>query len=470
METATSDLCFGATRVDVDQRKLLIDGKPVKLGARAFDVLVALVSGVTAQSARTSFSNWYGPTWWFRKTTCRCRFRHCASYGPQVIATISGLAIASPPISIRTVDGALATPAAAVVPSHQEPLYGRAEDLGAVSLLLQKHALVSIAGAGGIGKSSSHARSRPISVRHFLAGCGGSTCLSLSDGSLIAAAIAQALGVRASDDRPLLQTVVALLRNESALLVLDNCEHLLDAVTECTRALLAESHQLRILVTSQEALHAPEEQVYRLSGLPTDSALGTPAAVALFVARAEAADPRLRVTDSDRQTIAEICRRLDGMPLAIELAAARVRLLGIAGLRARLDERFNILTGGTRSVLRRHQTLRAALDWSHSLLSPDERTVFRRLGVFVGGFTLELAQGAAADDQIDLWAVLDALGHLVDKSSSPMAKSCRATGCSNRARFCAGTTRGLQRDPTLLRRHAEALLATSSRSTTGDLP
>ena len=149
------------------------------------------------------------------------------------------------------------------------------------------------------------------------------------------------------------------------------------------------------------------------------------------------------------------------MPLAIELAAARVRLLGIEGLRARLDERFHILTGGTRSVLRRHQTLRAALEWSHGLLSPDERTVFRRLGVFVGGFTLELAQGVAADDQIDRWAVLDVLGHLVDKSlvvadgeelpRYRMLETVRAFALEQLA--ASGET------PTLLRRHAEALLA-----------
>ena len=170
-------------------------------------------------------------------------------------------------------------------------------------------------------------------------------------------------------------------------------------------------------MTSQEALHTSDEHVYRLAGLPIEGSSDSPAAAcALFVARAEAADPRLRLTEVNRATIAEICRRLDGMPLAIELAAARVRLLGVDGVHKRLDERLHILTGGTRAVLRRHQTLRAALEWSYNLLSRDEQTLFRRLGVFVGGFTLELAQAVAADDRIDRWAVLDLLGHLVDKS------------------------------------------------------
>ena len=260
----------------------------------------------------------------------------------------------------------------------------------------------------------------------------------------------------------MLETVVALLRNQTALLVLDNCEHLLDAAAECVRVLLRNAPALRVLVTSQEALHTPEEQVYRLGSLPIAGTPDAPAAaIELFVARAQAADPRVQLTVANLETIAEICRRLDGMPLAIELAAARVRLLGIEGLRARLDERFHILTGGTRSVLRRHQTLRAALEWSHGLLSPDERTVFRRLGVFVGGFTLELAQGVAADDQIDRWAVLDVLGHLVDKSlvvadgeelpRYRMLETVRAFALEQLA--ASGET------PTLLRRHAEALLA-----------
>ena len=199
---------------------------------------------------------------------------------------------------------------------------------------------------------------------------------ALTDGTLVAAAIARALGVSVDNHRPVLETVVALLRKQTALLVLDNCEHLLDAAAECVRVLLRDAPTVRVLITSQEALHTIEEQVYRLGGLRAADALDAPA-VELFVARARAADPRLQLTSANVSAIAEICRRLDGMPLAIELAAARLRLLGVEGLRARLDERFQILTGGTRAALRRHQTLRAALDWSYGLLLPEEQTVFR---------------------------------------------------------------------------------------------
>ena len=139
-------------------------------------------------------------------------------------------------------------------------------------------------------------------------------------------------------------------------------------------------------------------------------------AVELFAARAQAVEPHFRLTATNLPAVIEICRRLDGIPLAIELAAARLPLLGVEGLRARLHERFNLLTGGARVVLRRHQTLRATLEWSHALLTADEQTVFRRLGVFAGGFTLEAAQHVASDERIDPWTTLDHLGALVDKS------------------------------------------------------
>ena len=178
---------------------------------------------------------------------------------------------------------------------------------------------------------------------------------------------------------------------------------------------------MRVLVTSQEPLKVYEETVYRLDTLAIPSSLGLDeaqksGAVQLFVSRAQAADPRFALTADNADAVAEICKRLDGIPLALELAAARLPLLGVEGLRARLDERLQILTGGSRFVLRRHQTLRAALDFSHGLLSPDEQAVFRRTGVFAGSFALESAQDVVADEKVDSWATLDHLGTLVDKS------------------------------------------------------
>ncbi len=203
--------------------------------------------------------------------------------------------------------------------------------------------------------------------------------------------------------------------------MLDNCEHLLEAVAAMVDAISQTAPQVRILLTSQEPLKTAAEHVYRLGTLPVPARpaladVQASSAVQLFVGRAQAATPGFALTASNAAAVAEICVRLDGIPLALELAAARVPLLGIDGLRERLDERLQILTGGSRFVLRRHQTLRAALAFSHGLLSTDEQAVFRRLGVFAGSFAVEIAQEVAADETIDAWSVLDHLGALVDKS------------------------------------------------------
>src|SRR5438552_6309675 len=229
------------------------------------------------------------------------------------------------------------------------------------------------------------------------------------------------MGVRLAGDRPATDGLRSQLAGQRALLVIENCEHLADAVAALVDSVTAGAPRISILATSQETLRAADEHVYRLGPLAVpasaDAQIGAPSgAVELFVARAQAVQPRFALTAANLPAVIEICRRLDGIPLAIELAAARLPLLGVEGLRARLHDRFNLLTGGARVVLRRHQTLRATLEWSHALLTPDEQTIFRRLGVFAGGFTLESAQHVACDERIDPWTVLDHLGDLVDKS------------------------------------------------------
>ncbi|MBK8739713.1 MAG: hypothetical protein IPM02_09325 [Betaproteobacteria bacterium] len=205
------------------------------------------------------------------------------------------------------------------------------------------------------------------------------------------------------------------------LIVLDNCEHLLDAVAALAKALTTQAPGVRLLATSQALLNVSGEQLFRLDALSLPGAGEPPSedehgAIALFVERARAADTHFALSAANAGAVADICRRLDGMPLAIELAAARVRSIGVQGVRERLDERFRLLTGGSRTSAPRHQTLLAALEWSHALLSAAEQAVLRRLSVFVGGFSLELAQKVAGDESIDEWAVLDALAALVDKS------------------------------------------------------
>ena len=291
--------------------------------------------------------------------------------------------------------------------------------------LLRQHFVVTVVGAGGIGKTRvAQAVAAEIAVESaadFPDGVWWVELAALSDGALVPSAVARALGVQLPGDRLPKEAIVSLLASQRLLLVLDNCEHLIDAVTEFVESVRAAAPQVRFLVTSQETLKTGGRAYLSRGWTCGTSRRWRGERVAGWRRRTlrracAGADPNFALTPAHTTAVIEICRRLDGIPLAIELAAARLPLLGIEGLRARLDERFNVLTAGARVVLRRHQTLRATLEWSHGLLTPDEQTVFRRLGVFAGSFTLEAAQQVANDERIDAWAALDHLGALVDKS------------------------------------------------------
>ncbi|HET7032561.1 MAG TPA: hypothetical protein VFJ48_05510, partial [Casimicrobiaceae bacterium] len=367
--------------------------------------------------------------------------------------------------------GTRASPVRGNLPARTPRLFGRSEDLDAIVALLREHPVVTITGPGGIGKTQiAHAAALRVANEHpddYRDGFWWVELAALTDGALVPAAVAQAMGVRLAGDRPTALVLRSQLASQRALLVLDNCEHLAEAVAAFVDIVTAGASRVTILVTSQETLRAADEHVYRLGSLAVPGAVEDIESAAhfgaleLFEARAQAVDPRFALSATNLPAAIEICRRLDGIPLAIELAAARLPLLGVEGLRARLDERFNLLTAGARVVLRRHQTLRATLDWSHSLLTPDERTVFRRLAVFAGGFTLEAAQHVASDERIDRWVALDHLGGLVDKSlvladGDPipryrMLETTRAYGLERLAE--SGETQQM------LLRHAQALLA-----------
>ena len=357
------------------------------------------------------------------------------------------------------------------LPSRLPWLYGRAEDLAAIAALLRVHPVVTITGTGGIGKTrvaqavakrlaTQSAADYPDGVWWVELAAHRRRCARAAGGGTGHGCAAR----RRSSHRR--SSCGRCSPPQRALLVLDNCEHLADAVAALVDTVTAGAPRVSILVTSQETLKAADEHVYRLGALAVSAAADTKTAlhsgaVELFGARAQAVDPRFALTAANLPAVIEICRRLDGIPLAIELAAARLPLLGVEGLRARLHERFNLLTGGARVVLRRHQTLRATLEWSHALLTPDEQTVFRRLAVFAGGFTLEAAQHVASDERIDPWTALDHLGALVDKSlvlaeGDPipryrMLETTRAYALERLAE--AGETQAT------LRRHAEAVLA-----------
>jgi predicted ATPase len=301
------------------------------------------------------------------------------------------------------------------------PLFGRAQDLDAVDAMLRECTVVSIVGAAGIGKTRLALAAAASTHRAYPDGRWWVELAPITEGTLVSNSIAGGLGIQLPAGGPPQEALAMALATRDLLLVLDNCEHLADDIASLVEVLRARAPKMRMLVTSQESLKCRDEQVYRLGPLavPVSAQIEDAAefgAVALFVERAHSADSRFRLASDNVSVVVDICRRLDGIPLAIELAAARVPLLGVQGLHTRLDQMFNVLSGGARMKLRRHQTLRAALDWSHSLLSADEQTAFRRLGVFAGGFTMELAQRVVSDERIDQWLVLDLLGHLVDKS------------------------------------------------------
>ncbi len=300
--------------------------------------------------------------------------------------------------------------AATFLPLSLTEFVGREAELGAIAGLVCEHRLVTITGAGGIGKTQTALRA----VASLEAGRVGDVrfvgLAPLTDPALVVSAIAASCGVKEVVHQPLLETVVASLRNQPLLLILDNCEHVVAEAARVAEFLLSSCSELRILATSREPLRSAGEYTYRLPSLTHEDA------VALFVARARAADHRFELDDENAAAVAEICRRLDGIPLAIELAAARVNVLSVKALSERLANHLPTLGSGARTAAPRQQTMAAAIDWSYDLLSPQEQRVFERLSVFTGGCTLELAAPVCGDDEQVEDAVLDLLMSLVDKS------------------------------------------------------
>ena len=246
----------------------------------------------------------------------------------------------------------------------------------------------------------------------------------LADPALVPQAVAAATGVREDPGRPLLGTLAAALAPRRLLLVLDNCEHLVEGCARLADALLRACPRLRVLATSREALGVAGETAWRVPPLAVPGARRPPPlerltqyeAVRLFIDRALAVQPAFRVTDASAPALAQLCHRLDGLPLALELAAARVRVLPVEQLLARLEDRFRLLTGGSRTAPARHQTLRAAVDWSYDLLDAPERALFARLSVFAGGWTLEAAEAVGPGARVEADEVLDVLTRLADRS------------------------------------------------------
>lgn len=484
MISAPSPIRFGNAEVRPSAREVLLDGRPAAIGARALDVLLALIERRERVVSKHELLDLVWPGLVVEENNLQVHISALRKLlGPQPIATIPGRGyrftaqLAESDASDSRPAPSPATSAAAAasqlpedpptnLPARQVHLIGREADVTAVAELLLAHALVSIVGAGGIGKTRLAQTVAHEQRRAFTEGVWWVDLAPINDPAGIVSAVAQAIGATGSATPATAKSVASALRRGRVLLVIDNCEHLLDGATELAGELLRDCPELHILVTSQELLRLPGEQAFRLGGLAVpradEAADASAGAVALFIERAHAADRRMQFDSDALNTVATICRDLDGIPLAIELAAARAPLLGLRGLRDRLQERFSLLTGGSRMALRRHQTLRAALDWSHGLLSDDERKVFRRLGVFTGGFSLPLAQAVVADERIDQWTALDLLAHLVEKSlvttdAHNLAGEPRYRLLETARAYALEQLNAAGETRALLRRHAQAL-------------
>jgi predicted ATPase/DNA-binding winged helix-turn-helix (wHTH) protein len=431
-------LSFGPFRLNPTRRVLLRDGKPLRLGSRALDLLIALVDSGKDLISKEDLLKRVWPDTFIEEANLRV---HVAALrkllgdegtGDQYIGTVAGrgYCFVAP---VMRLDEAAGDPVSTLSPAPAETarhlpasitrVIGRSDSVDAISSQLARRRFVTVVGPGGIGKTTvalAVAAHLADSYRHRVCFV---ELASLSDPRLIPGAVASVLGLATLGEQPI-AALVAHLQNKSMLIVLDNCEHALDAVAVLAESLLRGAPGVHLLATSRQPLRGEGEFLYHLAALvvpPRDDkpsiseALGF-SAVELFAERAAASLDSFELTPDNLATVVDICHRLDGIPLAIELAAARVDLFGVEGLASRLNDCFSILTKGRRTALPRHQTLRATLDWSFELLSDAEKRVLPRLATLIGEFTMEAAIALGSGTEHAPADLVDTITGLIEKS------------------------------------------------------
>lgn len=416
---------FGSFELQPDQRRLLGDGRPVVLGDRAFDVLLALVERAGQLVPKDELLDLVWPGLVVEENNLQVQVSTLRKIlGAAAIATSAGrgyrftLALAP--------DGEESS--SPVAQRHNLPLQltsfiGHEGELEEYAALLEQTRLLTLTGIGGCGKTRLAIKLAERVLQSFPDGVRYVDMAPLLDAERVPLTVATTLGIREEKDRPIVDTLCGRLAGQRMLLVLDNCEHLVAGCAALLQRLISAAPSVRVLAASREGLSVPGERavtVRSLSFPPPGSkhelrALEACEAVRLFVERARLSVPRFSLAEDTADAVAEICRRLDGIPLAIELAAARLKILSVEEIRARLDDRFRLLTGGSKAALGRQQTLLATIQWSYDHLAPDQRQLLRRLSVFVGSWTLGGAVRVAGE-QLDEYAVLDTLARLVDQS------------------------------------------------------
>ena len=425
---------FGPFRLLAAQRLLLEGDKPVRLGSRAFDILATLVERAGEVVGREQLIARAWPQTFVEESNLKIQVSALrralgdGQGGNRYVVTVPGRGynFVAPVRHEEALRAAPAPPAPSTTP-HNLPfavtrMIGRDDAVAALVARLSRERLVTIVGAGGIGKTTVALAVAERMMASYEHGVWLVDLAPLADPRLVPSAVATVLGLEARTENPL-HGLVAMLRDRRMLLLLDNCEHVIDAAADLAAAILSGAPGVSILATSREPLGMAGESEYRLAslGIPQASSRPTAAeaagfpAVQLFVERVTAIVEDFALTDANAPAIAEICRRLDGLPLAIEFAAPRVEVLGVEGLATRLDDSLQLLGARRRTTIPRHRTMRAVVDWSYGLLGEDEQRFLRSLGIFAGGFTVEAAAFVAMD-AADTCDALDRLADLVAKS------------------------------------------------------
>jgi non-specific serine/threonine protein kinase len=394
---------FGTIEVRPAERRVLVSGAAAALGARAFDLLVALIENRGRVMTKDELLAAVWPGVVVEENNLQVQVSTLRKIlGVDSIATLPGRGYR---FTLSPDDGGgESTATLHNLPAELNSFFGREAEIAQVRELLARSRLVTLTGAGGTGKSRLSLRVAEAVLAEFPEGV---WCVELGarqDERLVGLAIASALGVQEPE-------LAARVAGRKLLLILDNCEHLLRGCADAARNLLEANAELRVLTTSREPLHVTGEATYRVQSLPR------PSAIELFVDRARSANPEFEPALDNAAAVAEICRRLDGMPLAIELAAARVRALPVSKIAERLDDRFRLLTSGDATAMPHQQTLRASIEWSYELLSTAERALLRRLSVFAGGWSLEDAEAVCRGGEVQAaQSIMELLANLVEKS------------------------------------------------------
>ena len=433
--SAQGAITFGPFRLFPTQRLLLEGEKTVHLGSRAFNILISLVERPGELVTKDELMARVWPGTFVEQGNLAVQVAALrralgeGEMGNRYLANIPGRGYRFvAPVSVSQRSQTAAMLPAQIARLHNLPapitqLVGRTEIISILSKQLAGHRLLTIVGTGGIGKTSVALAIAEGLISQYADGVWLIDLASIDDPDLVPGALASVLGLAPCSENQL-PYLAAALREKQALLVLDNCEHLIGAAAALAKEVLRGAPGVQILTTSREPMQVEGERIHRLAslsspvasnGLTAAEALTFPA-VQLFIESAATTLDGLKFGDAEAATVAAICRKLDGIPLAIKLAAAQVEVLGLREIAARLDNRIPLLTRGGRGALPRHATITATLDWSYNLLTELERAVFRRLGVFAGDFAPEEARAIAADGAFVASEVDDSIASLISKS------------------------------------------------------